>query len=173
MPQIDMNVKVGKGFECGPYSIIQSGVEIGDNVIIGSHAVIKSGTIIEDGVFIDDFCICSGNARIGAGSQIRYQSIIARNVEIGENVFFCAGVKTAYLTHERQASTLKLRIGNNCFLGDNATVLSGVQILEGCVIGAHSLVTKNCDAPYSVYFGTPAKYVRGLSHEERRRAGQL
>ena len=166
---ISSQAKLGHNVKVGHYSVIEPDVQIGDNVVIGTHVKLKSGTVIEDNVFIDDYVVTSGRCWIGKGSQIRYQSIIARNVSIGENVFFCAGVKTAYLDHTRQGSERQLKIGNNCFIGDNATILAGMEIEEGVVIGAHSLVNKHCYIPYAVYIGTPIRHHRNLTDEERER----
>ena len=45
------------------------------------------------------------------------------------------------------------------WIGDKATILSGVTIGDGAVIGANSVVTK--DVPeYSVFAGNPAKIIR-------------
>lgn len=167
---IHENAVIGKNLEIGHYNVIQDGVVIGNNVKIGSHTIIKSGTVLEDDVFFDSSCISSGQCVVGAGSQIRYQSIIARHVIIHQNVFFCAGVKTAYLDHGRKGSVIPIEIHDNAFLGDNVTVLSSIRILEGVVVGAHSLVNRHCDVPYSVYFGYPAKYRRNLSEAERKQA---
>lgn len=52
-----------------------------------------------------------------------------------------------------------VEIGNGSFLGFGAVVLPNVKIGKYCVIGAHSVVTK--DVPdYSVVAGNPAKLVR-------------
>lgn len=50
----------------------------------------------------------------------------------------------------------KVIIGNNVFIGDKATVLSGVVIGEGSVIGANCVVAKNVP-PYSIVVGNPSK----------------
>jgi acetyltransferase-like isoleucine patch superfamily enzyme len=166
MPKIHEDVKIGKNFQCESYTIIEKNVVIGNNVRIGSHVVIKPGTIIEDDVFIDDYCISSGQCRIGYRSQIRYQSIIARNVEIGTDVFFCAGVKTAYLDHTGNPNPKKLIIRDGVFLGDNVTVLSGLILDFGVVVGAHSLVTEDLIEKNGIYIGCPAKYRRNLNMQE-------
>jgi len=164
--RIGNNVKIGKNVAIGPYTMIWDDVTIEDNSTIGSFCVIKRHTYISSSVFFDDFCISSGKCFIGEGSQIRYQSIIARNVVIGRNVFFCAGVKTAYLDHAGLPSKDVMRIGDEVFVGDNSTILAGKQIAKGVVIGAHSLVTKNLDNVDGVYMGCPAKFVRSLGTSE-------
>ena len=52
-------------------------------------------------------------------------------------------------------------IGERCWLCENVTVLPGVHIGKGCVIGAGSVVTR--DVPdYSMAAGNPARVVRRL-----------
>lgn len=50
-------------------------------------------------------------------------------------------------------------IGNDCWVGCNSTILRGVNIPDGCIIGAHSLVTK-APPPYSIVVGAPAKVLK-------------
>jgi acetyltransferase-like isoleucine patch superfamily enzyme len=53
-------------------------------------------------------------------------------------------------------------IGNKVWVGFNASILKGVTIGEGAVIGACAVVTRDIPA-YSVAVGNPAKVVRSLS----------
>jgi acetyltransferase-like isoleucine patch superfamily enzyme len=49
-----------------------------------------------------------------------------------------------------------VRIGHDVWLGAKATILKGVTIGDGCVVGAHALVRS--DAPrYSLVIGVPAR----------------
>lgn len=50
-------------------------------------------------------------------------------------------------------------IGNDVWIGCNAIILSGVKIMDGAVIGAGSVVTKDVE-PYTIVAGNPAKVIR-------------
>ena len=50
-------------------------------------------------------------------------------------------------------------IGNNVWIGDKATILSGVTIGDGAIIGANTVVTKDVP-PYSVVVGNPARIIK-------------
>lgn len=50
-------------------------------------------------------------------------------------------------------------IGNDVWIGAKALIMSGVEIGDGCVIAAHSTVTKSIP-PYSIAAGTPAKVIK-------------
>ena len=51
------------------------------------------------------------------------------------------------------------RIGNDVWIGENATLTSGVTIGDGAVIGASSVVTGDV-VPYSIVVGAPARLLR-------------
>lgn len=57
-----------------------------------------------------------------------------------------------------------VRIGNNVWIGDKVTILSGVTIGDGSVIAANAVVTKDIP-PYSVFGGIPAKQFKTYIYE--------
>lgn len=50
-------------------------------------------------------------------------------------------------------------IGNDVWIGEGASILSGVTVGDGAVIGARAVVSRNV-APYDVVVGNPARFVR-------------
>ena len=58
-----------------------------------------------------------------------------------------------------------IRIGAGCWLGDNVTILEGVEIGDGAVVGAGAVVTKSVPA-YAIAVGNPARVVRYRYPEE-------
>jgi acetyltransferase-like isoleucine patch superfamily enzyme len=60
-------------------------------------------------------------------------------------------------------------IGSDVWLCANCTILSGVTIGHGAVIGTGSIVTKDVE-PYSIVAGNPAKHVRWRFSEKTRLA---
>jgi acetyltransferase-like isoleucine patch superfamily enzyme len=58
-----------------------------------------------------------------------------------------------------------VRIGNNVWIGFDACILPGVNIGEGSVVGAKSVVTQDVP-PLSVVAGNPARVIRQLQHGE-------
>lgn len=57
-------------------------------------------------------------------------------------------------------------IGNDVWLGFNATIMPGIQIGDGAIIAANSHVTKNVE-PYSIVGGNPAVVIRKRFSEEK------
>lgn len=50
-------------------------------------------------------------------------------------------------------------IGNDVWIGQNATILPGTHIDDGVIIGANSVVGGHIE-PYSIVAGNPAKLIR-------------
>ena len=99
-------------------------------------------------------------------------------VEIGDHCMLANGCFVTDSSHRYddparpvpwQGFTTKgpTRIGDNCWLGANVVVTSGVNIGERCVIGANSVVTKDI-APFSIAAGVPAKVLRKVEYDEPR-----
>lgn len=57
-------------------------------------------------------------------------------------------------------------IGNDVWIGYNATIMSGVVIGDGAIIACNSHVVKNVQ-PYSVVGGNPAKFIKYRFTEEQ------
>lgn len=50
-------------------------------------------------------------------------------------------------------------IGNDVWIGRDATIMPGITIGDGSIIAAHSVVTKDV-APYAIAAGNPARHIR-------------
>lgn len=57
------------------------------------------------------------------------------------------------------------RVGNDVWIGYNATFLPGVHIGDGCIVGAKTVVTKDFP-PYSIIAGNPARLIRPRFSED-------
>ena len=57
-------------------------------------------------------------------------------------------------------------IGNDVWIGQNVTILPGIKIGDGAILGAGSLVTKDVE-PYTIIGGNPAKAIRKRFTDER------
>ena len=58
-----------------------------------------------------------------------------------------------------------VRIGDKVWIGFGASILKGVTVGEGAVIGAQSVVTRDVP-PFTVVAGNPAKVVRQLQKDQ-------
>lgn len=111
------------------------------------------------------------NIKIGKGTFINYKSIfenegyieIGKNCAIGMEVMFCAATHEIGSKERRQGKVIgkPIKVGDGCWVGSRVTILPGVTIGFGCVIGAGSLVTRDCE-PNGLYVGAPARRVKEL-----------
>ncbi len=102
---------------------------------------------------------------IGGGSTINSYL----DVSIGDGALFAEGVHITDFDHridrtdiaikDQGVVTAPVRIGADVWLGRAVTVLRGVDIGRGSVVGAHAVVTRDIP-PYSVAVGVPARVIR-------------
>lgn len=90
-------------------------------------------------------------------------------ITIGDNVFIGPSCGFYTATHpldykarnEGLEKALPIVVGDNCWFGANVSVMPGVTIGEGCVIGAGAVVTRDMPAN-SVIGGVPAQVIKRL-----------
>jgi acetyltransferase-like isoleucine patch superfamily enzyme len=58
-----------------------------------------------------------------------------------------------------KARSIKTRIGNDVWVGDNSVIIKGIEIGNGAIVAAGSIVTKDV-APFSIVAGNPARTIR-------------
>jgi galactoside O-acetyltransferase len=61
-------------------------------------------------------------------------------------------------------------VGDDVWIAEGATLLGGITVGEGAVIGAHAVVTKDVP-PRTVVAGNPARVVKEIGTAELRSAG--
>lgn len=132
------SITIGPYTQVGPYAIISSQggpVRIGKNVLIGAHSVIH------------------GNAGLTIGDH----TMIAPRVTVipANHGFADNGVLMCKQPMDLQGVTIE----DDCWLGTGVTVLDGVTLGSGCVIGANSVVTRSIGKKM-IAFGVPAREQR-------------
>jgi len=135
---------------------------------------VGAGVLLEPGVWIT--APGAARVRIGAGSFLNLGVMVAAQelVEIGEHCMLANGCFVSDASHRFEDPALPVtwqgfdskgptRIADNCWLGANVVVTSGVSIGERCVIGANSVVTSSIE-PFSLAAGAPARVLRRIEY---------
>ena len=71
--------------------------------------------------------------------------------------------ENGYLTDREYGKPIV--IGSNCWFGGNVTVIGGVHVGEGCVIGAGSVVTRDLP-PNHLCAGNPCRPIRPITEAD-------
>lgn len=112
------------------------------------------------------------NIYIGENSHININCCVwageDSKIIIGDNLLMGPGVSIQAANHgtkrdaimmEQERTQKDIIIGNDCWLGSNVTIVAGVTIPDGCIVGAGAVVTKSIQEPYSIVGGVPAKVI--------------
>ncbi len=132
--------EIGEETRIGCFVEIQRGVRIGKRCKISSHTFICEGVELEDEVFV------------------------GHNVTFTNDLFPRATMANGQLQGREDWTCLPTRIGRRASIGSGTTLLCGISVGEGALIGAGSVVTKDVPA-WSVVAGNPAKFLRSLPIE--------
>jgi acetyltransferase-like isoleucine patch superfamily enzyme len=171
---VGRNVKVRHAYQVtsGKNLILEDNVSINalsfNGITFGDHVSIARDSIL----------LCTGiisikgtGINIGNGTGINARAYLAGQggITIGNDVIIGPNVQIFSENHNFSDLDIKIKeqgftkkpvtIGNNCWFGAGVTILGGVNIGDGCVIAAGSVVTKSIPSN-SVVAGVPAKVIK-------------
>ena len=129
--------EIGDESRIGTFVEIQKGAHIGKRVKVSSHTFICEGVTIEDEVFI------------GHGVMFINDKYPRSTNSDGSS------------QSEADWKVVSTLVKSRASIGSNATLLCGVTIGEGAVVGAGSVVTKDVP-PYTIVAGNPARILRKI-----------
>lgn len=131
-------------------SVIEDSV-VEDDVRVGPFSHLRPGARVGAGAEIGNFAEIK-NSRIGARSKQHHFSYLG-DAEVGDDVNIGAGTITANYDGRRKHRT---RIGDGAFIGSDTILRAPVEIGEGGVTGAGSVVTRDVP-PGKLAVGMPAR----------------
>lgn len=149
------NIRYEKGFTCGRYCRVTAGsdsngiVAFGENFVMGDMCQIEGG----GGVIIGKEVLLASKVFIGTTSHGDYSlDYNADSPDVPPN--------------RRKVTKNCVKIGDNTWIGNNVSILAGVTIGYGCIIGAGSVVTK--DVPdCTIAAGNPATIIKFFSRDDK------
>lgn len=139
---------------------------------------------IGEGTCIWQFAVVLKGAKVGRNCNVCAQTFIENNVVVGDNVTIKCGVQlwegmrvgnnvfigpNATFTNDKHPKSLRGKCRNwecspviiedDVSICANATILPGVRLGKGCVVGAGAVVTKSVPPGVTVV-GNPAKELK-------------
>ena len=148
---------------CEIVGLSKRGIVFGDRCTIGRFATIRPTNVLigEPGEGLK----MGNHSSIGAYSYIGCSGYI----EIGNNVIMGPKINLQAENHKFDRGDIPIKqqdversfikIEDNCWIGSNTSILSGVTVSTGSVVAAGSVVTKDVP-PNSVVAGVPAKFIK-------------
>lgn len=161
--RIGRNVQItSSNFSLGSNTVLHDNVRIRGEVTIGETCKIHQYALIDarggsvsigSNCSVNDYCVFYGMGHLSIGNDVRIatHTVIVTSDHIftdPENLIRLQGLELQSVTIE-----------DNVWIGMNVTILGGVHIGYGAVIGAGAVVTKSIPA-WAVAVGNPAKVIR-------------
>jgi len=161
------------------------------DIYISSNSIFKRRIILDDHIALDPFIYCASNLIcrnyvhlsaniniVGGADSYLYVGNFC-NISAGCNL--CPGssnflsdniISSPLLPKNIQSNIIKpIVIHDFVTIGFNTTILSGIEIAEGCIIGANSFVNKDTE-PWTFYSGNPMRVVKKLDKTTKLRQAE-
>jgi acetyltransferase-like isoleucine patch superfamily enzyme len=157
---------------------ITDSVKLGRDVRIFHPSLVNLyGCTVGDDSRIGAFVEIQKNSWIGARCKISSHTFICEGVTIEDEVFIGHGVMFTNDVYPRATNAdgsaqseadwtvLETRVCKRASIGSNATILCGISIGEGALVGAGAVVTKDVP-PFAIVAGVPAKIIGDTRHKK-------
>lgn len=167
---------------------------VGDDVFISDNVEIKRPHLVSVGshIAIDSYFYCTTRLEIGSYIHIAPMVSVIGGEDallwMGNFTTIAAGCRIICKGDAHLGAGLvspvipkKYRddvIGNQIVmedyssLGSNVVIMPNVEIAEGVVIGANSLVTRSITKPWSIWAGSPVRYIKDRPSEKMKKFGE-
>ena len=137
---------IGEATKIGAFVEIQRGATIGAHCKVSSHTFICDGVHIEDGVFV------------------------GHGVMFINDLYPRAVNEDGTLQTEADWKMVETRVKVRASLGSNCTILGGITIGEGAMVGAGAVVTR--DVPdFAIVAGNPARIIGDVRKAAKKKSG--
>lgn len=124
-----LSTHIGEGTNIWQFCVVLAGAVIGANCNICANCFIENDVVVGDRVTVK------------CGVQLWDGLRVEDDVFIGPNVTFCNDKYPK--SQNREFQVLRTTVKRGASVGANATILPGIVIGEGAMIGAGAIVTKD------------------------------
>ncbi len=153
------NSKIGNSVEILDSCVVTDS-EIGNNCTVGPFAHLRGHARMEEKAKVGNFVELKKTI-LGRGSKANHLTYLG-DATIGEKTNIGAGTITCNYDGKNKHAT---KIGNNVKIGSDTMLIAPIEIGDGAVTGAGSVVTKNVEAN-KLAVGAPARSIRTLDKDE-------
>jgi UDP-2-acetamido-3-amino-2,3-dideoxy-glucuronate N-acetyltransferase len=156
---IEEGVTFHEGCKVGNFNIIKKDCTFGKGTVIGNFNEIGSrnsfgeNVVIQGRVRIGDHCTVEDKVTLKIGVILTSKVLLKKNSFMGPTSITLGS--TAY--RETKHGTI---IGENTYIGAGAKLAADIHVADNVIIGANSYVNKDIDNEYTVWAGTPAKFIK-------------
>lgn len=166
--------------EIHPTAIVVSGAQLGKDVIVGPYSIVDSEVEVEDGCRIGPYCRLTGKTKIGRGNAFESHASVGAppqdlkyageptRLEIAENNVFREfvtlhrgtpggggitriGSDSLFMAYVHIAHDCQ--VGNTVVFANNATLAGHVEVEDCATVGAFSAVHQFCTVGYEAFIG--------------------
>jgi UDP-2-acetamido-3-amino-2,3-dideoxy-glucuronate N-acetyltransferase len=145
---IDTSAKIGKGFSCGQFCVIEKDVEIEENCVLGHHVVLRAGTKLGNNVRVDDNTVIGkqplrSKRSIFKSDKTYEPAKIGDDCLIGAQVVIYTGceISNGVLLADSAAVREDVKIGEFTIIGRSCTVENFTTIGKKCKLETNSYIT--------------------------------
>lgn len=153
------NSRIGNGVEILDNCVITDS-EIADSCTVGPMAHLRGRAKMEENAKVGNFVELK-KTTLGRGSKANHLTYLG-DATIGEKTNIGAGTITCNYDGKNKHPT---KIGNNVRIGSDTMLIAPVEVGDGVVTGAGSVVNKDI-APYKLVVGAPARAIKTLNRED-------
>ncbi len=155
----------------GEETIVDKDVVLNDTTLgvythICSHSVLNEVTVGDysycagynqiDYTAIGKFCSIASFVRINPGNHPSYSRPAQHHFTYRSSEYGFGEDDEAFFNWRRSKYVV---IGNDVWIGHNASIMPGVRIGNGAVVGTGAIVTKDVE-PYAIVVGNPARTIK-------------
>ena len=163
-----------KGSRIGKNCIVRSGTviyetaELGDRVRTGHNVLIREGSTVGDDSLIGSSSKLDGAVKVGKAVITQSNAYLPHLTVIEDGVFVAPNVCFTNDPYPQSKRLIGVTVEKDALICANSTLLAGIKVGKGAVVGAGSVATKDV-APETVVVGNPARFLMTRKEFEEKR----
>jgi acetyltransferase-like isoleucine patch superfamily enzyme len=161
-PLDDPALVIGEGAHIRSHSVIYLGSRIGRGLQTGHRVSMREANMLGANVSVGTNSVVEHHIRMGDGVRLHSNVFVPEYSVLEDEAWLGPNVVLTNARYPRSARTKERLegavIGARAKIGANATLLPGVRIGEGALVGAGSVVTRDVE-PWTVVAGNPARVI--------------